>query len=126
MKISITGRHMDVESSLKEHVLGRTDHLTHFFDNLQRAEVVFSPEKGGGFSSELILHAPKGSVLVVHSHGKSANAAFDVGLDKMERQISKLKARFRKEGRKAGRPDKKLKAGAEKADSTEGFGDLWW
>src|SRR5258706_15218897 len=60
VKITVTGRHMDMSEVLKKYALGKSERLTHYFEHLTRAEVLFEPEKDGQYSAELILHAPKG------------------------------------------------------------------
>jgi len=126
MKTTITGRHLAVTSVLRAFALEKVARFQHYFENIQRAEVIFSPEKAGQFSAEVILHAPRGSVLVVHAQDRTATAAFDTAMEKMERQLARLKDKLRKAA-KGARGDKKLKAGArETADAAEGFGDLWW
>ena len=89
MKISVTARHMDMTEVLKKYTLTKSERLTHYFDHLSRAEVVFAPEKDGQFSAEIILHAPKSTILVVHAQEKTATGAFDLALEKVERQLAR-------------------------------------
>ena len=64
MKISVTGRHMEVSDVLKEYAYGKIEHLAHYFDNVQKVDVVINPEKDTTFSAEMVVHAPRHSVLV--------------------------------------------------------------
>jgi len=41
MKITVTGRHMSITEVLKDYVLSKTEHLGHYFDNLQKIEEQF-------------------------------------------------------------------------------------
>ncbi|MBI4563373.1 MAG: ribosome-associated translation inhibitor RaiA [Planctomycetes bacterium] len=100
MKITVTGRHMVVTDRLRDFSIEKTSRLLKYFDNLQRAEIVFIPEKDGRYAAEVIVHAPRGSVLVVHAKDPSATAAFDTALAKLERQLVKLKDKLRKESRR--------------------------
>ena len=124
MKIGVTGRHMEVTDVLKDYTVEKTGHLAHYYDNIQRAEVIYGTERDGQFSAELILHAPRGSVLVVHSHGRTATAAFDSGMEKMERQLAKLKDKLKKTAKI--RPGKGPGEGSPGASGGDNFGDIWW
>lgn len=115
MKVTVTGRHMEITGVLKDYALQKTGHLTHYFDNLQRAEVLFEPGKNGGFGAEVIVHAPKGSVLVVHAQDRTATAAFDTAVGKMERQLGRLKDRLGRKG-KGARTDKRMEAGVKSSE----------
>jgi putative sigma-54 modulation protein len=129
VKISVTGRHMDVTDILKKFVVEKVQHLTRFFENIQRSEVIFCPEREGQFSAELILHAPRHSVLVIHTKDKTATAAFDSAISRMERQLGKLKDKLRGKTTKIQRNLKKIRAAAGReteAAVSDSFGDLWW
>lgn len=124
MKLTVTGRHMDVTDVLKEYAVAKTERLTKYFENVQRAEVIFCPEKDGQYAAELILHAPRGSVLVVHAKDQSATAAFDTAFTKMERQLTRLKDRLR--GRGKGAKARRSMAGEAEAVAGDASGDIWW
>lgn len=127
MKVTVTGRHMDVTEVLRGYAIGKTERLTRYFDNIQRAEILFCPEKDGQFSAELILHAPRGSVLVVHAKDQTATAGFDTAFAKMERQLTKLKDRLRDRA-KAARITRARRAAVGEAEAVlgEASGDIWW
>ncbi|HEY3225779.1 MAG TPA: ribosome-associated translation inhibitor RaiA [Planctomycetota bacterium] len=127
MKVTVTGRHMDVTEVLRGYAIGKTERLTRYFDNIQRAEILFCPEKDGQFSAELILHAPRGSVLVVHAQDQTATAGFDTAFAKMERQLTKLKDRLRDKA-KAARITRARRAAVGEAEAVlgEASGDIWW
>ena len=124
MKTTVTGRHMDVTEVLKEYAVAKVDRLARHFDPILRSELLFAPEKDGQYSAELILHAPRGSVLVVHARDKTATAAFDVALEKAERQLARLKARLRSKA-KAARARRTIGREAE-AVLGDASGDIWW
>ncbi len=123
MNISVTGRHMSVTDVLKDYATGKVDHLQHYFERVSKVEVVLNPEKDSTFSAEIVLHAPK-HTLVAHAGGKSATAAVDLALEKMERLLTKHKEKLRgSKGGKERRGGSKRRAGAEapvEASSDEG------
>lgn len=125
MKISVTGRHMEVSDVLKEYAYGKIEHLSHYFDNLQKVDVVINPEKDTSYSAEMVIHAPRHSVLVGHASGKTATAAVDVVIEKMERLLTKYKEKLRRKNGKdrtrASEPGRESHVPAG-----DGFGDLWW
>ena len=124
MKITVTGRHMDMTDVLKQYATAKVEHLRHYFDNVFSAEVVFAPEKDRQYSAELILHAPKSSILVVHAQEKTATGAFDIALEKAERQIVRLKDKLRGKPK----PAKARRAAGTEAEAVlgDGGGESWW
>jgi len=128
VKITVTGRHMEVTDVIRSYAVDKIERLTRYFANIQRMEVIFNREKDGKFSAEFIAHAPRGSVLVVHAAGASATAAADTALEKMERHLVKLKDKLKKNGRNGG-PARKF--ARSRADETAGpagddSGEIWW
>ena len=123
MKISVTGRHMDMSEVLKKYAITKLERLEHFFDHVMKAEAVFAPEKDAQYSAEIILHAPRHAILVVHAQEKSATGAFDLALEKVERQLARLKDKL-KGKTKTFRP----RRGGVEAEAVLGdaSGDSWW
>lgn len=124
MKITVTGRHMDMSEVLKKYATEKAERLPHYFEHLTRAEVLFEPEKDGQYSAELILHAPKGTILVVHAREKTATGAFDIALEKVERQLARLKDKLRGKAKTA--RAQRGAAGEAEAVLGDASGDSWW
>lgn len=126
VKLSVTGRHMEIAPSLRKYVLEKTERLTRYFKNIQKIEVIVNPEKEGRFSAEMVAHAPRGSVLVCHSADQTATAAFDTAIEKMERHLRRLKDRLQKRSARGGGA-RRLPQGRddEKAEG-EDSGEIWW
>lgn len=107
MDIQVTGRHFPVTPQLRTYVTEKTGRLEKYFDRTQRIEVVLDHDKKGQFEAEMIAHAPRGRTLVCRAAEATGTAAVDVVLEKMERQLKKLKERLQgKDGRKTGRFEK--------------------
>ncbi|MBI2930205.1 MAG: ribosome-associated translation inhibitor RaiA [Planctomycetes bacterium] len=126
MKITVTGRHMEVTDVTRRYALEKIKRLPRYFENIQRIEIVFNPEKDSRFSAELIAHAPRGSVLVVHANETTATAAFDTALEKMERHLSKLKDKLRKRTRADGPVKKFARTHTDDQPAGEDSGEIWW
>lgn len=124
MKITVTGRHMDMTEVLKRYAIEKVERLTHYFDHLMRTEVVFTPEKDRQYSAELILHAPRATILVVHAQEKTATGAFDLALEKVERQLARLKDKLRGKAKTA--RARRSAAGEAEAVLGDASGDSWW
>lgn len=123
MKITVTGRHMDLTEVLKKYVVTKMEHLTHYFDHVLRGEVVVTPEKDRQYSAEIILHAPRAAILVVHAQEKTASAAFDIALEKLERQLVRLKDKLRGKTK----PVRTRRGGTEvEAVLGDAAGESWW
>ncbi len=124
MKITVTGRHMDMSEVLKRYAMEKAERLTRYFDHLMRAEVVFAPEKDGQYSAELIVHAPRSTILVVHAWEKTATGAYDLALEKVERQLARLKDKLRGKAKTA--RARRGAAGEAEAVLGDASGDSWW
>lgn len=94
MKVSITGRHIDVTDALRERIESGLDKLTTHFDGVSRADVVLRVERRRHIA-EINLH-----VNGAHIHGSEASAdmyaSMDAVLAKVDRQIQKYKDRIRR------------------------------
>jgi len=100
MQIRITARHCDLEPGLKEHVESKVEHLAHYFDRVDEANVVFEQE-GHRKIADLTVHASR---VVVSSEQEADDfrSAFDRAVEKVERQIRRHKDRVRsRKGRNA-------------------------
>lgn len=124
MKATVTGRHMDVTEVLKRYSMGRVERLTRHYEQIHRAEIIFTPERDAHYSAELILHASRGGLLVVHARDKTATAAFDIVLEKVERVLTRLKERLRSKS-KAARA-RRTASGEAEAVLGDASGDGWW
>jgi putative sigma-54 modulation protein len=123
MKTTVTARHMDLTEVLREYATSKMEHLSHYFDHVTKAETVFTPEKDAQYSAEIILHAPRHTILVVHAQEKSATGAFDIALEKAERQLIRLKDKLRGKTR----PVRARRGGVEaEAVLGDAAGESWW
>ena len=119
MKVTVTARHTRFGSSMKEYARSKAQHLEHYFDHLRKLEVILD---GGGtkrFTAEMIASGLHDHVIVSQSSDKTALAALDQVLEKMERQLIKFKEKLTRKGNH----DTPRKSDVAPA---EGTADVWW
>ncbi len=93
MNIRITARHFDLDDDLRGHIESKVEHLAHYFDRVDEANVVLE-RSGHRHIVDLTVHASR----IVISSEQSADdfrLAFDRAVDKVERQVRKHKERIR-------------------------------
>lgn len=98
MKITISGRHIDVTDGLKEHATVRLERLEKYFDNIASARITMSVE-GPRQVVEAVVHAGR-ATLIAEVDAADMYAALDLVAAKLERQLRKHKGRIRR--RRAG------------------------
>ena len=94
MQIQVTGKHLSVGDSLKEHVetrLGRD--VARYFANGVRAHVTFEKQRSQ-FQSGCTLHLATGMVLQAQGASPDARTAFDQAADHLEKRLRRYKQRI--------------------------------
>ncbi|MGE3181286.1 MAG: ribosome-associated translation inhibitor RaiA [Phycisphaerae bacterium] len=94
MQVTVSGRHMSVSESLKEHCVEKSERLVRFFDRIQSIEVVLDGHDGF-HTAEIIVHASGTPPFVASEEREDAFAAIDVLMDKIEKQIRRHKERVK-------------------------------
>lgn len=102
MSITIHARHLSITDEMREYAERKAEGLTKYFDRIHGIEVILDVEGKRGFSAEMIVGAPRGIQLIGHASDTELHAAVDAVADRLERQLVKLKDRFRSK-RNAGR-----------------------
>jgi ribosomal subunit interface protein len=104
MKVRVSGKQIDIGTALQEHVRQRLEVvLTKHFDRGGEAHIVFSHE-GSGYRSDCTTHLDSGVVLNAQGDAHDAHQAFDVALEKLEKQIRRHKRKLRNHHEKAKLP----------------------
>lgn len=131
MKITVTGKDIDVGDALREYVENKlNDDLPKFFGDTREAKVTFTKQKYF-FRADCSAHA--GHELYVHSHGEADDvyAAFDQAADRMAKQLRRNKRKLsnhHKQRLESAREDWSaaayvLQGTDEETDETEGTGE---
>jgi len=126
VKLTVTGRHMTITDVLRKYATEKANRLTRYFGNIQKVDIIFTPERDNRYSAEMITHAPRGAVLVCHATNDTATAALDTAVEKMERHLNKLKDRLHRKDGRAGQPYRPLGPRGEEDSSGESSGEIWW
>jgi len=94
MQVVITARHMTLTPKTKEYIEQKANKLTKYYDRIQRIDVVV--EKGdSAVSLEALVNAEHKLEFVSRVTGSDVHEAMDIAVDKLERQLSDHKERFR-------------------------------
>jgi putative sigma-54 modulation protein len=94
MRITVSGRHMEVSESLKSYVQEKAGKLDRFYDRVQNVEVVFNQE-AGAHHCELIATADHHTTFVARESHADAFASLDAAVKDLERQLNRHKEKFR-------------------------------
>ena len=91
MKINFTFRHMDSTEALKNHTVEKLERIKRFEETSLDVHVIFEVEK---FHKTVeFTVAAKGHTFVVSETRDDMYEAIDVGVDKLNRQLSRDKSR---------------------------------
>lgn len=95
MRVSITGRHMEVTDAIKEYVEKGLEKVRGHFDKVIDVDVILSVEKKRRHIAEFNLHANGLRINAKESSG-DMYASVDAALNKVDRQVLKHKSRIRR------------------------------
>jgi putative sigma-54 modulation protein len=98
VKVTITGRSMQVHDSVKEYAEQKAQKLERYSEHLQKVEVILSTQ-GDNKVAEMIAVPRKGARVVAQAEHEDQFAAVDLLVEKVSTQLRKL-ADKRKRGRK--------------------------
>lgn len=95
MQISVTGRHMSVGDSLKQHATSRMgDVAEKYFGNPIEAHIVFDKD-GHDFRTDIQVHVGRGISVQGQAAANDAYASFDLALEKVETRLRRYKNKLR-------------------------------
>jgi putative sigma-54 modulation protein len=114
---------MDVTPDVRDYVEKKVDRLRKVFNNIQQIHVVLSNDGKRRAGADLVVEAALG-VLKCAAKDESALAAFDLAMDKMERQLGRHKARISGNKKHPRRNQRRPIAVEASASLDEAFGDV--
>ena len=94
MLVTISSRHMDVTEPMKTYAEQKASKLNKYYDRIQEIEVIFDNGKDTT-RVEMIVNAEHKNLFVVHHDDPDAYAGVDGCVDKLERQLSEHKKKYR-------------------------------
>ena len=92
--VTISGRHMEVTPPLKSYAEQKAGKLSKYYDRIQEIEVVLDASKDST-RVEMIVNAEHNAIFIAHHDQGDAYACIDGCVDKLERQLTDHKEKFR-------------------------------
>lgn len=93
MKLQIHSIHFDADKKLLDYIEKKANKLHTFFDRITDGEVYLKLEKGEALENKIVeikLNIPGGNVFVKEK-SRTFEAATDIGIDALEKQLKKFK-----------------------------------
>jgi putative sigma-54 modulation protein len=100
VKVSVTFRHTEPTDALKRYVEEKVARIGKYFRRPLQAHVVLSVDSGERQVAEVEIHTP-GTVIQGKEETQDLYSAIDLVMDKVERQITKLKEKTKLNPRRA-------------------------
>ncbi len=95
MDVQVSGKNIELGEALRTHVTGRlSDSVQKYFGRGAEAAVSFVKERHL-VECEMSAHLFSGVLLAAHGSGGDAYAAFEEGLDKLEKRVRRYKRRLK-------------------------------
>ena len=94
MDIQLTCRHCELSEKVRDYATKKMERVLKHFDGVHSVEMTLSAE-GVATKVELILGTVRSTRLVATASEAEPLAAIDVVMDKMDRQIKKVKDKLR-------------------------------
>ena len=110
MRITVTGRHLDVGASLKEHVQSRLEgSVKKYFSHTIEGDVTLS-KNAHLFRADCKIHIGHGIYLQSSDEQTEIYSAFDAAADKLETRLRRYKRRITNHHKERGNAKENLKA----------------
>jgi len=95
MQIRIAAKQFDIGEALPEKVRTKlTAVISKHFDRAAEAHVTFAKERTG-FRADCSVHLSSGTTMQAHGSGPDAYKAFDIALDRLEKQVRRYTRRLK-------------------------------
>ena len=112
MIVTVASRHMEVTPALRTYAEQKAAKLLKYYDRIQEIEVVLDAGKDAT-TVEMIVNAEHNAMFIAHHDQGDAYACIDGCVDKLERQLSEHKKKFR---------NRKHDVGEDKRERIQGGG----
>ena len=94
MQVNVSSRHTSISPDLKDYAIDRMEQLGKYSEHITNVDIIIDQEKDN-HKVEVVAHVGHGSTLIAKHTGEMLSAVVDATLDKLERQVRKLKDRKR-------------------------------
>ncbi len=105
IRITVSGRHMDVRDALKSYASEKAGKLERFYDRVHSVDIVFD-KQANSHRCEMIAKADHHTSFVAKEEHDDPYAALDASVKDLERQITRHKEKHRNRKHPTGMPDK--------------------
>lgn len=116
--VTISSRHMEVSNPLKAYAEQKASKLTRYYDRVQEIEIIFDNAKDS-MRVEIIVNAEHRKMFIAHDSRPDAYACIDGCIDKLERQLSDHKKKFRNRKHSGALDKRKMNGAAARAGIAE-------
>jgi len=95
MEVTVSGRHIDVTTPIREYAAKRLSKLPRYYDRVMSTAVVIDKAEHRQFDVEIRVNADLGNPFVVREVNEDVYAAIDEAEKKLERQLTDFKEKRR-------------------------------
>jgi putative sigma-54 modulation protein len=110
LQFNMTGKHVEITDALRKHALDKVSKFPRYYNNINQVEVKIERNEGHLPTVEVIARGEHSKLFVATESGADVYACIDLATHKIERQLTKMKARER---------DNKYAPGAEPVEPPE-------
>lgn len=99
MQVNISGQHMDIGQSLRDHIeASLTKHVKKYFEMAIHANVSMSKDRHHLFSTDIFVNEGTGNGVTIKASAQDSDPhrSFDLAVAKVERQLQRYKGRIKK------------------------------
>ena len=118
MVVTVSSRHMEVSPALKAFAEQKAMKLTKYYDRIQEIEVIFDNARQA-MRVEIIVTAEHHDMFIAHDDQADAYAGIDGCIDRLERQLTDHKKKFRNRKHSGGEDKHAMRQPAVKAKKDE-------
>lgn len=94
MKITLSGRHMDITPAIHDYATEKASKLPRYFDRIQSIDVI-AHKTDHHQELEMIVHVEKSDPFICKAAGSDLYACIDEVVDKLERRLTDHKDKLR-------------------------------
>lgn len=121
MNTLITGHHLELTPAIRAYVESKLERITRHFDKIVEIEVILAvdtlPQKEMRQRAEVNLRL-KGDTLHAEESAQDLYAAIDGMIEKLDRQVLKVKGKIKDHRHESGKRQEELPADEETADGS--------
>ena len=98
MKLQVYGRQLEIRETLKGYTRAKMKRLLRFSSLILSVDVLFDANRDSTFAAKIIVGLPRNRTIVCSEREKSAMAALDLAMDRVERKLCAVKERLHRRG----------------------------